>query len=395
MEFEFDKEPEFSEREYKEKFKSMLGDLIRFDEQVYPEVVALLDELGDVSELPKEKLGQANKLIDAAMGIDVLKTPLFHSYLLNTKSPVKKFISHDLAGVAAALLGYIPSVDEPYRMPDLSILKQIKSAYPAYSLILKDILLKFLENEGEFNLQPKAVEMGMLKQGFEYFFVTSGAMARRVEELFRKQFGGLPENYRAEVEKHLSKMDGILRDDEEVVAEAGVLFNALSNIIRNSCKESVKSSAINFDFKRIGDELVFLVADDGVGMNEKQLRPHLKEGDEEFNSSAEINFEESADPNSAPVEHANPQYIFSEGKESSGTGSTGLGLAQAPERLAKFANARLRVWSRKGNAVVADYNVFPEDNGEEIPFKNLKLEGGNVPVSTIFEIRLPITKKAA
>ncbi|MCX6780086.1 MAG: ATP-binding protein, partial [Candidatus Magasanikbacteria bacterium] len=121
-------------------------------------------------------------------------------------------------------------------------------------------------------------------------------------------------------------------------------------------------NAINVDVRLEGDELVIDVIDDGVGMNQDQLDP------------------------------SGEKYIFGKGVKSSSTGSTGIGLAEFPKRLDRYARGKVFVWSHKREDPDSEVAIFPE-NTENIPVvKNLTVNNQSVPASTVFEIRLPISK---
>lgn len=152
---------------------------------------------------------------------------------------------------------------------------------------------------------------------------------------------------------------GLISDRENVPTASAVVVNGLANIISNSKK--IKATKVTKSVSREGDTLVIRVVDDGIGLKEEQLKPESLE------------------------------FIFRLGV--SGTGSTGLGLGNLTVRLEEVGG-HVVVYSRSKNENKNGFYKYTSDSkGGSVE------QAGSLPinepdVSTIFEIRLPITKIA-
>lgn len=346
----------YSKDEMEKKSIDLLDNVQSFSNNVYPRMKSLLDRLADKGDDLDSTLKQdANDIIN-----EILSSPCFNKAkfdFLNSQSLDKTTqAQHDLNNFSSGLFGIVELLRE-----DLGTLEDIKTVYDNWSgfaMALEDVLLheqKLETKEEQVNQRP--LDLVFLMAGINQL-ITSGAVGGRVKKLFGQQ--------------KLPDLSGILKTDEQIMTQPAVVSNFLFNDFRNASSdngEEKKASQLNFDVVRDDNELIFRVIDNGRGMSAQQL-----------------------DPN-------NPKYIFGKGEQSSGSGSTGIGIAEAPERLNQFANAQLRVWSRPKGDMNAPYNTFPPDSGINIPVLEMKESDPNNPaasvVSTIFELRLPITKKAA
>lgn len=157
--------------------------------------------------------------------------------------------------------------------------------------------------------------------------------------------------------------------DNQISGNNGLVGNFLLNALRNSLKDRVEANNIHLSAEIKGDWFVMRVEDDGKGIASKFLQKDYKEKDE---ASGE---EKST-------------YIFCEG--ASGTGSTGIGLADFDTRLASVGG-ELYVVSKPKYVEEKDLVRFQygstAEKANEVEFDE-SLEHG-----TVFEIRLPIIKK--
>ena len=170
-----------------------------------------------------------------------------------------------------------------------------------------------------------------------------------------------------------------LESGEEILSVSGVVTNALMNEIRNSSSERIGATQVKLKIKREGDELVFQVVDDGIGMR----RHHLEQ-------NYVVSYDETVEDKPFSGSKSDSGYIFEKGKKSSGTGSTGLGITNLDKRIVSIDGV-LRVASKRkfeSGKQGEQINFTTEQSEEKMPDIEL---GENQ--STIFEIRLPITKK--
>lgn len=157
--------------------------------------------------------------------------------------------------------------------------------------------------------------------------------------------------------------------DKQTAGNNGLVGNFLLNALRNSLKDRVEAKNIRLVAEIKGDWFVLRVEDDGKGIADKFLQPDYKEKDEVTGEEKDI-------------------YIFHEG--ASGTGSTGIGLADFDTRLASIGGELYVVskpkYEKEDGLVRFQYGSTPE-KANEIEFDQ------NLEHGTVFEIRLPITQK--
>src|SRR3989339_420454 len=135
--------------------------------------------------------------------------------------------------------------------------------------------------------------------------------------------------------------------DRQIAGNDGLVGNFILNALRNSLKDRVESDHINLSASIKGDWFVMRVEDE-----EKEI------------------------------------YIFHEG--ASGTGSSGIGLADFDTRLASVGGELYVVskpkYAKEDGLVRFQYGSTPE-KANEVEFDQ------NLEHGTVFEIRLPITQK--
>ncbi len=215
--------------------------------------------------------------------------------------------------------------DRASRVVDIAVKK-----WPQIVLIMEDISIRSREAQNKELPAPRPLNLDILRAALESMQSDSYLKTKLKTIFFTK---------------------GLINADEEVLTRPGVVGNFIFNVTRNAAKEKVDANKIDIFAERKGDELVFGIKDNGIGMSAEQLDPKSE------------------------------KFIFNEGEGSSGTGGTGLGLADAPARLNKYAGAKVACASRlREQTAVAR---FPLDSEIDL----------SPTASTMFEIRLPITKK--
>lgn len=331
----------YSKQEIYKHSVELLDNVRSFSKGVYPRMRSLTDKMAEIGGV----LDLASKQEATDLIAEIISSPCFDKSkfdFLKSRSLGKTTqAQHDLNNFSVGLFGTAELLRDNLGTSD--DIKTIYENWPGFAMALEDVLLHEQKLElKEEHVNQRPLDLDFLLAGINQL-VKSGASVGRVKKLFRDQ--------------KLPDLNGVLKADEQIISQPAIIGNFLFNEISNASKEVVKADHFNFDVKREGNELVLRVSDNGIGMNSAQL-----------------------DPN-------NSKYIFGKGEQSSGTGSTGIGLAEAPERLNKFANAQLRVWSRPKGEVSTPYNVYPPDTDTNIPVAS--------DVSTVFELRLPITKKVA
>lgn len=343
-----------------------LDGLRGFNTKVYP-------VLGDVRQkIDNNELSNfdVQKMRTAIFSIVNLKTE--HYEILKTEnSPITKFIDHDAGdSYGDSIFGFIELLTDDNTPADTAkYLDVVLRDWPAFSAILEDLIIRMFEKDG-LGADKRPLNVSSFEKAIENIVVDKKEINKQAALKFSisgEQGDFVNQDYKETKDMRAiwASFEKLLQKDEEVITQPGVLTNLLFNIIRNDAKEKIDANNVDFNFERDGDEMVIRVADNGVGMDAQQL-----------------------DPN-------DERYIFNQGKASSGTDSTGMGLANAPERLLKLANAKLRVWTRKRDSEESVYSYFGSDENQPVPYEKKQLAGKEVKISTIFEVRIPITKKAA
>lgn len=243
----------------------------------------------------------------------------------------------------------------------IKYLKLFRDNAVPYAMIMEDLLAR--EVDGSIS---SAVERSNLDLNGVLGSLEALSKSNAVDGLVKKKF-------------RFEKLDNnFLKSDEDVLSVSGVVTNALMNEIRNSSKERIDATRVELKIKREDNELVLQVIDDGQGMR----RQHLEK-------DYVVAYNET--PEDKPFDgKLDSGYIFDSGKKSSGTGSTGLGIANLDKRITSLDGV-LRVASKRrfeSGKHGEQINFTTEEGEEKLP--NIELQENQ---STVFEIRLPITKK--
>ncbi len=244
----------------------------------------------------------------------------------------------------------------PIERVDQNFFKQLRfaligitRAWPTYAFSLDDVLSRKLEKNGKIP-RRMALDTALLGQALNDIThisdPTRQGLPPRVEQLFGDRVYSFPQ----------------LENDEEIRLAPGQVGNTIFNIISNASKEAVGATRGQLTLEREDDYIVVRIMDNGIGM---------------------------------PPEQAGT--IFAEGK--SFTGSTGYGLANLDNRLkSSGVILRLATVPRKRldrlttHEPDLDYTYFANDSQYQ-GRDNLYHIIVDQAFSTIFELRLPITKK--
>jgi len=335
-----------------------LHSLKEFNTNVYPRLADF-----DPNDIDKGIEFDIKLLSDVLSFSKYITIDIFNT-LKAKESPVAKFIDHDLKNYSNAIFGAIDLLKEG----DPGFLLALSRDWPVFFSVMEDLMIRIFDKEG-IGTDKRPLDIDFLEKSLANFLFSEKGADRLVKQ--KLVISGFSQDHDLDEGHHdmdrfrsaLVDLHSLVQKDEEVVTQPGVLTNLLLNIIRNASKESVGANVVNFSFSREGDSLVLHVIDNGCGMSQDQL-----------------------DPESS-------SYIFNQGENSSGTNSTGLGLANAPARLENIAAGKLSVWSRKSGQ--EKFNYFKNNTESSFPAETFHLKDNDFRTSTIFEIRLPITKKAA
>ncbi|MBU2542574.1 hypothetical protein KJ785_03375 [Patescibacteria group bacterium] len=320
----------------KEK-KRFLGQIKKFEEELIP----LIDDF-----FSSESEDDFKKIQSLLGDLDFLGS---ESYLKLSKQEQDPQFIHDLTFFASPTNGFrnLLLLDNEFDLEKIK--KQLKFFYEnslPYSMIMEGLLSRDKNDNIRDGVKRRVVNLENMSTCLSVLS-ESGAMKFLIKEKFKFK----------EIDPR-----SLLQEDEEVITVPGVIVNSLMNMVRNSCAERSVATIVEVDVEREGDLIVFRVIDNGKGMAQQ----HLEKG------------------------HSDAGYIFDKGKKSSGTGSTGLGLANLDKRITSL-DGILRVASKRKLPDVGygeQVNFTTETGEEKLP--DIELQKNQ---STIFEIHLPITKK--
>ncbi len=363
------------ERNDRQKLEEIYFSLQKIKRDLYPLFCKLLENPDSV-DFDKDALLE-----------EFVQEPAFdmvnYGYLRD-RSSVANFFTHDVATFGVALVSARHLLE--YGMENLA-LKTIVTKFPAYISVLEDVLNRALEKDPNFLVEKVPLDFDFFDKSLVGLITDAESCGGRVKHLITKQFfpSENADSFSSDKLKGMLTLElnfkKFLGPDEEIVTNQGNVTNSIFNIIRNACKKDFKANNVNFVVSREGDEMVIRVCDDGVGMNGKQL-------DETSDNFIFLHGAKSS----------TETYTTDETKDGIIVDVHGLGVADLPKRLKKNADGSIFVWSRKKDETEKPYNVYPNDCKRDIPEKFIPVvaeKNQQVPVSTVFEIRLPITKKAS
>lgn len=267
-----------------------------------------------------------------------------------------KFFDHDIGtlwgGLSFSLQNFRRKINSKDSIPPLESFQKVLSLWVEFSLIMEDVLSHKLHAS-----EHRWAEQELVQSSFANQVISSFEKRLNIEmqkdihsDLNRRGYNPLGELDRFSIENS--------------AFIPPVVLNIVFNIIRNACRFSVQAGEkkVKFTIENQPDKLRLQVTDNGVGMMSDQL-----------NSDSD-------------------EYIFKKGV--SGEGSSGIGLAQAPERLEGIAKASICVASRKKDLNSGTYGkVSFTANVSLVDRERLEKILTDDDLSTIFEIQLPVPSK--
>ena len=318
---------------------------IQILESIRNDSEVLYYEMQEVIE--KQDLEQLNKVLEKLETLPFADENTTYN-IFNTYKASCDYANHDLIDLGNRATLSIKAMRIRLGKGDAEValryFSRLAKDWPRYSLIMEDVALR--------SLDPVKVEKDQCRQMNTDMFYEAAKSLQESDAVDGR------------VNKLLIMVDDFPKLAEGEVVEGlnpGAVANGLFNIIRNACYKDVGASKVELTVAREGDELILKVENDG----EKVISP------EQLNSESE-------------------EYIFRSGVSSRDTtnGHKGLGLANMDKRF-KLMNVDLSVVSKK-DGQEAFFSNSPEVSQEEVAGA-FELEPGKA--NTIFELRLPITKK--
>jgi len=286
------------------------------------------------------------------------------------KFGLKQYADHDLDSVSGEVVTNIGAIDNLLseglpREAIVPLCKFFVDAWPRYMISARDILLRGIAPKDVLEKDRQDLDIRLLEGSIQYLFsrekgLLEGKAGYKNLSKVQLRRGGL------NVEELEEKLKW-----RKIQVDTATVGNFISNELRNDFRDRIEADNVTLSMDVEGDEFVIRIVDDGKGMNREHLeRDHL------------LNVE-------ARNQKKHTFFIFDEGasgevgdvKEMK---SSGLGLANVPERFSSMG-ARLSTYSkRKESGVVS---CFPKvEEGKEHPLASFVPDGHG----TIFELRLPI-----
>ena len=319
-----------------EEKKVFLEQIKRFEESLVPMIrVFFSTESEEDFEKIQELLADL-KFLDS------------ESYIKLSKDESDPQFMHDLTNFASPTNGFRGLLLAKSKFDPERRRKQLNFFYEnslPYTMVMEDLLSRDKSDDIQETVERRPLDLESVSTCLDVL-----SESRGMRGLIKEKFKFKKED-----------ISNLLEEGEEIITVPGAIANSLMNMVRNSCMERTIATLAEVDIKRDSDQIVFMVFDNGKGMD----RQHLEK------------------------DHAENGYVFDKGEKSSGSGSTGLGLAHLDKRITSL-NGILRVVSKRkfSEKDGKQVNFTTETDEEKLP--NIELVEDQ---STIFEIRLPITKK--
>ncbi|GEM_PF-6150039 len=281
-------------------------------------------------------------------------------------------LKHDLSNIFVAVGGYLSfflyTVEQGEHL-NIDGLDKVLTKWDRCLVGIEDILLRIVS---EAEVAPKyntGLNLETVGGAINYFAKDEIANIRsfsKEHDSAYKKIGDI------EFESvSIENWDKIKQDlgDRRIAGNDGLIGNFILNALRNSLKDRVESKQVKLSVSINGDQFVMRVVDDGKGIASKFLQKGYKEKDEVTGEEKEV-------------------YIFHEG--ASGTGSSGIGLADFDTRLASVGGELYVVSKPK---YVEEKGLVHFQHGSTAEKANEVEFDENLEHGTVFEIRLPIIKK--
>ncbi len=251
---------------------------------------------------------------------------------LNGDPDLKQYFEHDIQKIATSLLTTVELLVDMKAMMDsedkIDSLNVINESWPQYSAIMRDVMHRKLEKDPEFKVLSKEVDMDFADKALKNFAKVLASDTVSVTKFKRENPNDKTKNLQPLGE--VASLQGILSPDEYVDVPDSLLLNSIFNVLRNSSTKFVDAgpAGVKLTAEKQGTDLVIQVRDNGIGLSSEQLDPK------------------------------NEKFIFSQGEQKSGQGSTGLGLAHLDKRMER-GGGMIRVASRKRGQTVDEMHTYP------------------------------------
>jgi len=339
-------------------------------------------------------------------------------YLGKDENKRQRFVGHDLHNLAGVMFAYqnLAIREVGNQKSQENIRRGLLKNWPRYSLILQDICLPGISREtvpeeylGDFDSKATRSTLNLLVEGLEH---KSKIKKETNRSYTHKRLDSDPvqhlvteEGSKVYISVDLQRLEIIgeevllLNENEKTSVSTGVIINAISNITRNAVGE----------FPRLDEFGEQMYGEDGLPLERGAKNVILKISRETGESGEELVFRVIDDGKGMSAEYLNPQdenYIFQEGE--SHRSSSGLGLTNMPERMASMG-VKLNVWTRERDTSERKRSFFSNEfvGDDREDNKSIKQKEGLAKIqkdiksledelhftpSTVFEIRIPITK---
>lgn len=287
------------------------------------------------------------------------------SYVFLTKNGMSEYLDHDVANESTKVIGGSEMSVVRMESPEIDaksffrMLKVFLEAWERYWVAVEDVLIRRIDGEKVPEKCQTGIKFDSLRATIDYF------EKNELKNIYAwsadsdsKYFGSDKRVFKVETDWEKLKRDLAGR---EIGGNEGVVLNFVLNSFRNGFKVNTESTSIVLNVEIVEDKLVIRVMDDGKGIDADSLNP---------DSTA---------------------FIFKKG--SSKTNSTGLGLANFDKRLNSMEGELEVVSYRKDEGKTNKYLADGNEGLDLDEFNKTRWRDGKQPVKTVFEIRLPITKK--
>lgn len=220
------------------KYKWILdrGRITKYDDSGNPELVigiftdiTQLKEIEEMLMIEKERLQNSN----------------------NAKTKLVSVLSHDLRSPYATIINYLELLNERYDIFDDSKKKElIKIVYETArsSLNLLENLLEWAKSDSDsIKIEKRSIQV-------------YGFIMQIIDLLYQSL--------------QYKKINVVINGDKDIKinTDLNLLSAILRNLLSNAIKFSRPNSNIYIDFSPSGDNILFSVRDEGIGMNETQLQ---------------------------------------------------------------------------------------------------------------------------
>jgi len=350
-----------------------------------------------------------------ALNIDNYKILRNDPYLGMVKRK-EGFIGHDLGNLAALMVSYCEVIkssgSKGKNDSAKNLMHEMLKIWPRYSLILQDICLRGIDREA---VPKEYLENFNSKAAQETLDSLVDRIKEKKEQKDFRNSNYLPlvghpashlvveESSKLDVSADLQRLEIVgeenmyLRPGETTSVSTGVVINGISNILRNAAGE----------YARLDEKDVQMYNNEGLPMEKGAKNVVLKISREIGESGEELVFRVVDDGKGMTplyLDSKSDKYIFRENR--SHRQSSGFGLTNMPERF-KSMGVKLYVWTVERDTPdkkqsFLDSELIGQESSVEIrkkEAKKIKKERKdfsnefNFSPSTVFEIRIPITKK--